>query len=89
MYKYELYMHIIMYMYMYMHHVHACIHVYTLPGRYKVHVYKADTRYMCTRQTRLSPCINPNLTMYKHVFASVYKCVCLECNIHEPYILYM
>ena len=30
--------------------------------------------------------------MYKHVFASVYKCVCLllqTCVIHEPYTLYL
>ena len=29
--------------------------------------------------------------MYKHVFASVYKCVCLHvCTVlHEPYTLYL
>ena len=56
------------------------------------------------RQTRLPSCVNVFVSlykpiylciyMYKHVFASVYKCVCLlftssckpcTCNLHEPY----
>ena len=40
--------------------------------------------------TRLSPCIT-HLTVYKHVFAPVYKWVCLlrQTRVHEPYTLHL
>ena len=56
-----------------------------------MYMHRSDARYKANVQTGLSPCIN-HLTMYEHVFASVYKCICLMqtgVNYTEPYTLHL